>query len=454
MSTAIAAAVSSLTLLAGIAAQAAGAQVAGQDSVTGTGILVVFAGTQLQQTFEVAIDARSGPTGEQPSGTVTFRGSSLPVTCLSVSGHQAYVGATFLLRTCFPIEHRGRLSPLGVPDFLAISPVTAVLTRCPPPPTASRECSAARSGAATSRSSTHRLPRPPSRSARTRPGSRTGSRTKASASPSSSAEPSPPARPPGVSSTPRATRALVSAGSRGRRRARGTRMLSGAELVKPGEERWDSARAAWNLAIDQRPAMVARPGNADEVAAGRQLRLARTACAWPCRPRGTARARWLGRRGHAPAEDGAHDRGRGRRREPPRRGSARPPSGGTSARWPRRRGSPALSGSSAEVGVVGYTLGGGHGWLARKHGLACNSVLAAEVVTADGQLVRADRENEPDLFWALRGGGGNFGVVTALEFELYPVPELYAGHVRLAVGAHGGRPARVARVGLRACPTR
>jgi FAD/FMN-containing dehydrogenase len=86
-----------------------------------------------------------------------------------------------------------------------------------------------------------------------------------------------------------------------------------------------------------------------------------------------------------------------------------------------------LSGSSREVGVVGYTLGGGHGWLARKWGLACNSVLAAEVVTADGELVRVDYANEPDLFWALRGGGGNFCAVTALEFELYPVPELYAG---------------------------
>jgi hypothetical protein len=86
-----------------------------------------------------------------------------------------------------------------------------------------------------------------------------------------------------------------------------------------------------------------------------------------------------------------------------------------------------LAGSSAEVGVVGYTLGGGHGWLARKHGLACNSVLAAELVTAEGELVRADHENEPDLFWALRGGGGNFGVVTALELELHPVPALYAG---------------------------
>ena len=84
------------------------------------------------------------------------------------------------------------------------------------------------------------------------------------------------------------------------------------------------------------------------------------------------------------------------------------------------RGLAGLSGSSAEVGVVGYTLGGGHGWLAREHGLACNSVVGAEVVTAKGELVHADHENESDLFWALRGGGGNFGVVTALEFELCP----------------------------------
>ena len=77
--------------------------------------------------------------------------------------------------------------------------------------------------------------------------------------------------------------------------------------------------------------------------------------------------------------------------------------------------------------MVGYSLGGGIGWYARRHGLATNSVLAIEVVTADGTLVRADSENEPDLFWALRGGGGNFGVVTAIEFRLYPIAEAYAG---------------------------
>jgi hypothetical protein len=87
----------------------------------------------------------------------------------------------------------------------------------------------------------------------------------------------------------------------------------------------------------------------------------------------------------------------------------------------------ALHGSSPDVGVVGYTLGGGMGWLARKHGLAANSVTAIEIVTPDGVLRRVDRDNDPDLFWALRGGGGNFGVVTAIEFRLYPYTEAYAG---------------------------
>ena len=82
----------------------------------------------------------------------------------------------------------------------------------------------------------------------------------------------------------------------------------------------------------------------------------------------------------------------------------------------------ALAGSSPDVGVVGYTLGGGMGWLGRKHGFATNSVTAIEVVTADGRIVRASAEVEPDLFWAMRGGGGNFAIVTAIEFALYPSP--------------------------------
>ena len=86
-----------------------------------------------------------------------------------------------------------------------------------------------------------------------------------------------------------------------------------------------------------------------------------------------------------------------------------------------------LHGSSPDVGIAGYSLGGGMGWLARKHGLQTNSVTAMELVTADGRFVRADADHEPELFWALRGGGGSYGVVTAIEFAVYPLEELYAG---------------------------
>ena len=77
--------------------------------------------------------------------------------------------------------------------------------------------------------------------------------------------------------------------------------------------------------------------------------------------------------------------------------------------------------------MLGYALGGGLSWMVRKFGLACNSIVAAEVVTADGRLVRADRDTEPELFWAIRGGGGNVAAVTAIELELFPIAEIYAG---------------------------
>jgi FAD/FMN-containing dehydrogenase len=86
-----------------------------------------------------------------------------------------------------------------------------------------------------------------------------------------------------------------------------------------------------------------------------------------------------------------------------------------------------LSGSSAGVGVAGYTLGGGAGLLSRAFGFAADSLLQADVVTAEGELLTATADEHPDLFWALRGGGGNFGIVTALEFRLHPVERLYAG---------------------------
>ncbi len=94
-----------------------------------------------------------------------------------------------------------------------------------------------------------------------------------------------------------------------------------------------------------------------------------------------------------------------------------------------------LAGSSRDVGVTGYTLGGGVGWLARKFGYAADSVIRAEVVTADGRVVTATADEHPDLFWAIRGGTGNFGIVTSLEFRLYPVSEVYAGILYFAADA-------------------
>jgi FAD/FMN-containing dehydrogenase len=86
----------------------------------------------------------------------------------------------------------------------------------------------------------------------------------------------------------------------------------------------------------------------------------------------------------------------------------------------------ALSGSSPDVGAVGYTLGGGVSWLARTYGLSCNNVRSIDVVTADGRLVQAGPDNEPELFWALRGGGGSFGIVTGMELALFPIAEVFA----------------------------
>jgi FAD/FMN-containing dehydrogenase len=197
------------------------------------------------------------------------------------------------------------------------------------------------------------------------------------------------------------------------------------DVVSETEPGWDLARQAWNLAADQRPPHVAFPETTEDI-----VKLVTFAGQHGLRvvPQGTGHGAWpLGA-----IEDSVllrPARLRDVEIDPVRR-RARIGAGVT---WGQVQAAAAphglagLEGSSPEVGVVGYTLGGGLGWLARRYGLACNSVLAVEVVTADGRLLRVDREHEPDLFWALRGGGGSFGVVTALEFALYPVRELYAG---------------------------
>jgi FAD binding domain len=197
------------------------------------------------------------------------------------------------------------------------------------------------------------------------------------------------------------------------------------QVVTGADDAWDTSRSVFNLLHDQRPAAVVRVANADDVAAtiryasDRGLRVA---------PQGT---------GHnAVPIDGLEDALLLRTdalQEVSIDVGARRARVGAGVRWgavadpASEAGLAPLSGSSRTVGVAGYSLGGGMGWLARKHGLQANALTAAEIVTADGELRRIDHDNETDLFWAIRGGGGNYGVVTALEFELFEAPEVYAG---------------------------
>ena len=197
------------------------------------------------------------------------------------------------------------------------------------------------------------------------------------------------------------------------------------EVFAPDDHGYDEARRAWNLTTDERPAVVVMAESAADVvqavrfARSRGMRIA---------PQGTGH----GSEPLEPLPDAMllrTVRMRGVRIDPAAR-TARAEAG---ALWQDvtvpagEHGLAALAGTSPNVGVTGYTLGGGMGWLARRYGLAANSVTAAEIVTPDGRLRRAGAEHEPDLFWAVRGAGGSVGVVTALEMRLYPVRELYAG---------------------------
>ena len=196
-------------------------------------------------------------------------------------------------------------------------------------------------------------------------------------------------------------------------------------VVTQSDPDWDAVRRVFNLAMDLSPAAVALPRDVSDVIAAVDYARASGLRVAPQATGHNADA-------HGALEDTLLVDVR-ELQEISIDSRARRVRAGAGVKWgsvaPQlsEHGLAALHGSSRDVGIAGYSLGGGMGWLARKYGLQANSVTAIELVTADGRATRVDAEHEPDLFWALRGGNGNFGVVTAIEFAVYPVEELYAG---------------------------
>jgi FAD/FMN-containing dehydrogenase len=217
-------------------------------------------------------------------------------------------------------------------------------------------------------------------------------------------------------------------------------------VIGPDDPGYDEARTVFYGTVDRRPALIARVADADDVA--RVIAMARES--------GLELAVRSG--GHSVAGHSATDGGvvldlsemKGLEIDPEAR-TAWAETGLTAGEYTSAAGVHGLAtgfGDTGSVGIGGITLGGGVGFLVRKHGLTIDDLLAAEVVTADGELLRVDDESHPDLFWAIRGGGGNFGVATRFQFRLHPVdtfvggmlflpasPELIAGFVAAAEAA-------------------
>jgi FAD/FMN-containing dehydrogenase len=197
------------------------------------------------------------------------------------------------------------------------------------------------------------------------------------------------------------------------------------KLILPADAEYDAARRIWNTNIDKRPALIARcVGVADIINAvnfARSNNLLVSVRGGGHSFPGTCMAD----NGLVIDQTDMHSV-----RVDPARRTVRAEGGTKWGHFDRETqafGLATTGGTNYDTGIAGLTLGGGMGWLGGKYGLACDNLISVDVVTADGQLRTASADENPDLFWAVRGGGGNFGVVTSFEYQLHPVGELLAG---------------------------
>ena len=221
-------------------------------------------------------------------------------------------------------------------------------------------------------------------------------------------------------------------------------VMRGPVMASP-DPAYDQGRRVWNASIDRRPALIARCTGVSDVIASVRFAADQDL---PLAVRGG---------GHSFAGFGTCDGGllidltamKGIRVDPTAQRAVA--QGGVT--WGELDhetaafGLATTGGLVSTTGIAGLTLGGGIGWLMRKYGLACDNLVAADVVTADGQFLRASEGENAELFWALRGGGGNFGVVTALEYRLHPVATVLGGMLLYPAGHAAEILARYAGVG-------
>lgn len=200
------------------------------------------------------------------------------------------------------------------------------------------------------------------------------------------------------------------------------------EVIRPGDDGYDDARTVWNAMIDRHPRAIVRPrGAADVIAAVNVAREQDLLLSIKGGGHNVA--------GHAVCDGGLmiDCSPMDWVRVDPAERTARAGPGATWGDFDHETqafGLATTGGGVSTTGIAGLTLGGGNGFLARKHGLTVDNLRSVDIVTAEGELVHVDAEENPDLFWALRGGGGNFGVVTAFEYDLHPVgPEVLAGRI-------------------------